>query len=269
MVVGLGEIGGAVLTSLGEKIDTDLALNQTYKLSGVDIDLEKLTEFSVLGYKTYDFKDMPEADIYLICVWTYDQIVQVIAKINNLYPDERDHLPLIIIESTVPPKNIVSLLDYIEYSGLKVAFCPHRLVPYDKTKWVFNISRVLGCDDKKDLAEAVAFYTDFMDKPQYIATTDSKTAIMSKNIENAYRFMEIVIAQEFGGSCDGEMFNWEAVRSAVNTKWNMDLKEAKDGVRGKCLPKEMKAIAEFFKDSPLYRMMLMLNNEYIERINNG
>jgi UDP-N-acetyl-D-mannosaminuronate dehydrogenase len=57
-------------------------------------------------------------------------------------------------------------------------------------------------------------------------------------VENSYRFVEIAFAEELKMMCDQLGVAYEGLRQAVNTKWNIKLLEAKDGIGGHCLPKD-------------------------------
>ena len=62
-------------------------------------------------------------------------------------------------------------------------------------------------------------------------------AEMTKIIENSYRFVQIAFAEEMSSICVELGLDWEAVRAAANTKWNIEIPEARDGIKG-CLAKD-------------------------------
>ncbi len=63
-------------------------------------------------------------------------------------------------------------------------------------------------------------------------------AELSKLVENAYRFMEIAFAEEIKMVCDEHGLEFEELRRAINSMWNVRLLEAKEGIGGHCLPKD-------------------------------
>jgi UDP-glucose 6-dehydrogenase len=47
--------------------------------------------------------------------------------------------------------------------------------------------------------------------------------------------------------CVHENLNFEELRAAVNSKWNENVLEARDGIGGHCLPKDTKMYLELLK----------------------
>jgi UDP-N-acetyl-D-mannosaminuronic acid dehydrogenase len=50
--------------------------------------------------------------------------------------------------------------------------------------------------------------------------------------------MEIAFAEELKMFCDYSGIDFTELRDAVNTKWNIKVMEARDGIGGHCLPKD-------------------------------
>lgn len=258
MVVGLGEVGSTVLLEANDIIQER---NLPYQLVAAEIDKQKIDKFSKMGFKVFNsFEQWDKCDGYLICVFTISQILDTLAKIEQLHQYKEDYW--VSIESTVDP-NYAGLIYALDLKNLVIV--PHRLVFNNPKYGAFNIERLFGCPSGLDRRvnvpeEAYNFYRDFMSKPLKIV--EYQIAILSKVIENAYRFCDIVFAQELKRSCDDKGIDFDTLRSSVNTKWNIDLKEARDGVGGHCLPKETKFAMNYFKSNPLFRTFYALNELY-------
>lgn len=251
-VIGCGEIGSAVIRSLIQKID---ATNQPPKFEIVAYDVDKQKSSAFYGVTVAE--EFPLGlEYYIICVWTTEQVINTLEQIIKGCKDPK----LISIETTLDPNRLASL-EYI-YDDLPIAAFPHRLMPGDSEHQVFNLDRVLGGITKEVTKVANDFYSNFMDK-KLIHRTDFRTAALSKVLENAYRYCEIVIAQEMSKVMEEAGFYFESVRQAANTKWNCDIRRAEKGVLGKCLPKDFGFFFDTFGGG-LFENIWMHNNCYIE-----
>jgi UDP-N-acetyl-D-mannosaminuronate dehydrogenase len=67
-----------------------------------------------------------------------------------------------------------------------------------------------------------------------------ETAELTKIIENAHRYLQIAFAEELYLYCKSNGINFAELRNALNTKWNVDILEPRDGIGGHCLPKDTK-----------------------------
>ena len=56
----------------------------------------------------------------------------------------------------------------------------------------------------------------------------------------------------------------EELRKAVNSKWNIDLKEARDGINGKCLPKDTLIANTFFENNGIINKCIEQDAKYKE-----
>jgi len=62
----------------------------------------------------------------------------------------------------------------------------------------------------------------------------------TKIVENAHRYLQIAFAEELYLYCQASNINFPELRYALNTKWNVEILEPRDGIRGHCLPKDTK-----------------------------
>jgi UDP-N-acetyl-D-mannosaminuronic acid dehydrogenase len=65
-------------------------------------------------------------------------------------------------------------------------------------------------------------------------------AEISKIAENAHRYLQIAFAEDLYLYCQTNGINFAELREALNTKWNVNILEPRDGIGGHCLPKDTK-----------------------------
>jgi UDP-N-acetyl-D-mannosaminuronate dehydrogenase len=69
-------------------------------------------------------------------------------------------------------------------------------------------------------------------------------AELSKIIENAHRYLQIAFAEDLYLYCQANNINFPELRDALNTKWNVEILEPREGIGGHCLPKDTKMFLE-------------------------
>ncbi|GAG78558.1 unnamed protein product, partial [marine sediment metagenome] len=94
-----------------------------------------------------------------------------------------------------------------------------------------------------------------------IEVSSIEVAEMCKVTENAYRFVEIAFAEELHTICDNLGLPFEELRKAINTKWNINILEARDGIGGHCLPKDVRYLWTIIK-SPLLQGAITADETY-------
>jgi UDP-N-acetyl-D-mannosaminuronate dehydrogenase len=65
-------------------------------------------------------------------------------------------------------------------------------------------------------------------------------AELTKIIENSHRYLQIAFAEELYLYCQANDISFSELRDALNTKWNVEILEPRDGIDGHCLPKDTK-----------------------------
>ena len=65
-------------------------------------------------------------------------------------------------------------------------------------------------------------------------------AEVTKIIENAHRYLQIAFAEDLYLYCQANNINFSELRDALNTKWNVNILEPREGIGGHCLPKDTK-----------------------------
>jgi UDP-N-acetyl-D-mannosaminuronate dehydrogenase len=69
----------------------------------------------------------------------------------------------------------------------------------------------------------------------------------TKVAENAHRYLQIAFAEELYLYCQANNINFPELRDALNTKWNVEILEPREGIGGHCLPKDTKMFLESTK----------------------
>lgn len=238
-VIGLGTVG----------LPTALHISKFFETIGYDVNLE--AENRALKHGLCVAHSVITADVYIITVSTglkpnnepdMTAIYNVCGKIAGINQNA-----LISIESTVP---VGTCRKVAEKFGLrKIAHCPHRFWSEDPENHGVVQTRVLGAINKETLKVAEKFYTR-LGIP--LCTVSSiEVAEMTKIAENAYRFVQIAFAEELKMICDALGLPFEEVRVACNTKWNIEILEARDGIGGECLPKDIRYLITCKSSAPL------------------
>lgn len=240
-IIGKGQIGSSIEKNMREKgID---------EIFTVDINSEINPDF--LTVKGFNKLNLP--DVYIICVLTQQQLIDVVSDIDLT------NKPLISIETACNPKAYKDIKQIVKDNASVIVF-QERWNPNDEFHSMFNQLRVMG----GDYIEGRKFYTRYMMYENIIVTDNPELAILCKVVENAYRYIEIAVAEELK-MLTGAHF--EELRRLVNTKWNINLVEARDGIGGHCLPKDVKIVDEYFPDNLMFKSAILVDKKYREIIN--
>jgi UDP-N-acetyl-D-mannosaminuronate dehydrogenase len=79
-------------------------------------------------------------------------------------------------------------------------------------------------------------------------------AELTKIIENSHRYLQIAFAEELFLYCQASAVDFWELRKALNTKWNVNILEPREGIGGHCLPKDTKM---FLNSSNLVRSKII------------
>lgn len=233
LIVGLGEIGSSnaeYMTKRGLSVDGyDINENALNKAISDGIIRQKATSFS--GY-----------DFYIICISTHNPhdmflpYQQGILEIAEEIAREGKEGALLGIDSTITRGTTKSVLGIVRHK-LHVVHVPHRYYKNEKDVHGVNQTRVIGSCEKCCLEKGKEFYNEILGIPLYPVSI-ADVAEMTKIVENSYRYVEIAFAEELRMFCDRSSIDFHELRNAINTKWNIKILEAKDGIGGHCLPKD-------------------------------
>jgi UDP-N-acetyl-D-mannosaminuronic acid dehydrogenase len=70
--------------------------------------------------------------------------------------------------------------------------------------------------------------------------SEVEIAETTKIVENAHRYLQIAFAEDLYLYCQANDINFPELRDALNTKWNVNILEPREGIGGHCLPKDTK-----------------------------
>ena len=89
-------------------------------------------------------------------------------------------------------------------------------------------------------------------------------AELTKIVENAHRYLQIAFAEELYLYCQANNINFAKLRDSLNTKWNVDILEPRDGIGGHCLPKDTKMFLNSSKTmmSKIIEAAMQVDSEY-------
>lgn len=170
----------------------------------------------------------------------FPYLEDVISKIAQLpKPDPKAPLPLVIIESTLTPgttdKVVIPLL---EARGKKLGrdlllgVAPRRDWFVDGTKSLKDLDRVFGGQSPEAAVAMKQVLSMVCDRLHQAST--HRTSEMVKSFENAYRHMEITLANQLSLAYPDE--NIREALKLVGTKWNIGTFYPGFGVGGYCIP---------------------------------
>jgi hypothetical protein len=89
-------------------------------------------------------------------------------------------------------------------------------------------------------------------------------AELTKIIENANRYLQIAFAEDLYLYCQANNINFAELRDSLNTKWNVNILEPREGIGGHCLPKDTKMFLNSSKTmtSKIIEAALQADGEY-------
>jgi hypothetical protein len=92
-------------------------------------------------------------------------------------------------------------------------------------------------------------------------------AELTKIIENAHRYLQIAFAEDLYLYCQANNINFAELRDSLNTKWNVNILEPREGIGGHCLPKDTKMFLNSSKSikSKILEAATEVDNEYRRR----
>ena len=71
-----------------------------------------------------------------------------------------------------------------------------------------------------------------------------EVAEITKIAENAHRYLQIAFAEDLYIYSQANNINFAELRDSLNTKWNVNILEPREGIGGHCLPKDTKMFIE-------------------------
>jgi len=251
LIIGLGQLGLPVARYVKER---------GFEVYGYDINpnaMDVAEETAAIKKAT----NFAEFDVYILCASTHKPNNVFIPEIDGLFQiankiaKEAKSGALVSIESTIPKETSKKVFEILEHR-LHVVHAPHRWYALEEKTHGVNQLRVIGgvCDC------CLKIGMQFYGAPLMTQTSSGKglgipihpvsnieIAETTKVAENAHRYLQIAFAEELYLYCQANNINFPELRDALNTKWNVEILEPREGIGGHCLPKDTKMFLESTK----------------------
>jgi UDP-N-acetyl-D-mannosaminuronic acid dehydrogenase len=260
LVIGLGQIGysnAEYMTQKGLTVD------------GYDISDTAITRAIADGVIRWKAQDFSGYDVYVICISTHKPDDMFVPYLDGLFSIakrlayEGKDGALVGIDSTVTRGTSEKILSILEHR-LHVAHVPHRFYVHEKADHGVRQTRVLGACEDCCTEKAKEFYGQTLGIPIH-PVRSVEVAELCKIVENSYRFMEIAFAEELKMFCDRSELSFDELKGAINSKWNIKILEAKEGIGGHCLPKDSQMFLNLEKnvlDTTIIEAAKRIDNQY-------
>jgi nucleotide sugar dehydrogenase len=243
LIIGLGQIGysnAEYMTVKGLVVDG-------YDIS--DKAVKRAIDDQVIRKKASSFAGY---DYYIICISTHRPDDMFSPYLDGLY-DIAKRLSyegklgaLVGIDSTITRGTSERIKDILRHR-MHVVHVPHRFYINEKNDHGVQQTRVIGGCERCCIEKARHFYGELLDIPLH-EVESIEVAELCKIVENSYRFVEIAFAEELRMFCDRSNIDFDELRNAINTKWNIKVLEARDGIGGHCLPKDSQMFLNLSKN---------------------
>jgi UDP-N-acetyl-D-mannosaminuronic acid dehydrogenase len=260
-VVGLGYIGlptAAIVARAGCRVhgvDVSARVVETINRGEIhieEVDLDGLVQGVVgRGLLTASTRIEP-ADVFVIAVPTpFDEghapDLSYVLEAGRAVATVLKPGDTVILESTSPVGTTEQLRDLVaelrpdlrlpgltsETPDVAFAYCPERVLPGRILEELTNNDRSIGGITPRCARKALAFYKLFVRGA--CVTTDSRSAEMTKLVENAYRDVNIAFANELSVIADRmDLDVWEVIRLA-NRHPRVNILSPGPGVGGHCI----------------------------------
>jgi len=252
LVVGLGQLGLPVARYVKKRgFDT-----YGYDVSAKAVEIAKTAAIE----KAVNFG---EYDVFILCMSTHrpddifspqiDGLLSIVEKISK----EAKRGALVSIESTIPKGTSKKVFNILEHR-MHVVHAPHRWYSLEEKEHGVNQLRVIGGVCECCIKAGMQFYkgvngsvnvngqsysspssTKSLGIPMH-PVTNIEIAEITKIAENAHRYLQIAFAEDLYLYCQANNLNFPELRDALNTKWNVEILEPREGIGGHCLPKDTK-----------------------------
>lgn len=261
LIIGLGQIGFAVASYIKKQEEYDV---YGYDISPAARDRAELK----IGIK--NAADFTGFDIYMVCISTHNRDdmftpdTSGLKAVANKLSKEGKEGALVVIESTVPQGTSRQFCETVGHK-LHVVHAPHRWYGVEEDDHGVNQPRVIGGVHDCCLKLGMEFFsgTDSVNgNPKtynglgvpMMPLSKIDLAELTKIIENSHRYLQIAFAEELFLYCQASGVDFWELRKALNTKWNVNILEPREGIGGHCLPKDTKM---FLNSSNLVRSKII------------
>jgi hypothetical protein len=182
----------------------------------------------------------------------FKALFDVLSKIAKIRDKNIRIPPIIIVESTLAPKlSDKKIIPFFKKRKLKLgqdilfSVAPRRDWFIEGVKNLKNLDRVYGSTDIKS-AKVTKDILSIVCKKLHKASSH-KVSEMVKSVENAYRHMEITLANQLSLAFPKD--NMREVLELVGTKWNIETFHPSIGTGGYCIPLSSRYILSQVRDN--------------------
>ena len=199
-----------------------------------------------------DLESVHTCDFVFICVPTpmFKDGSQDLSYVEDVF-EKATSKPVYILKSTVLP-GITDQLSK-KYSNIKIVFSPEFLTERTAKLDILTQSRIILGGELSLTEKAKTLFNERF-KIKNIIQTDSKTAELTKYMNNTFFATKVSIMNEFKLLCDKIGANWEdALKGFVSdgrigdSHLNVPGHDGKLGYGGTCFPKDVNALLSFSK----------------------
>ena len=199
-----------------------------------------------------DLESVHSCDFVFICVPTpmFQDGSQDLSYVESTF-EKATSKPVYILKSTVLPGTTEELSK--KYSNIQIIFSPEFLTERTAKLDMLTQSRII-LGGELSLTEKAKTLFNQRFKIKNIIQTDSKTAELTKYMNNTFFATKVSIMNEFKLLCDKIGANWEdALRGFVSdgrigdSHLNVPGHDGKLGYGGTCFPKDVNALLSFSK----------------------
>jgi len=199
-----------------------------------------------------DLQSVHTCDFVFICVPTpmFQDGSQDLSYVEDVF-EKATSKPVYILKSTVLPGTTEELSE--KYSNIKIIFSPEFLTERTAKLDMLTQSRII-LGGELSLTEKAKTLFNQRFKIKNIIQTDSKTAELTKYMNNTFFATKVSIMNEFKLLCDKIGANWQdALKGFVSdgrigdSHLNVPGHDGKLGYGGTCFPKDVNALLSFSK----------------------
>ncbi len=231
-IVGLGAVGGPTARFFAKS---------GVPAYGCDINPKAAEALEgILDETSTSLEWLPLADLYIVTVDTgfrgEEPVTSSVFKACAAIA-ARGTPKLVSIESTVPIGTCTRIHQEVFGGRVPLVHIPHRWWFEDEENHGVRQTRVVGGVDEESARLAVDFYGSV--GIPLVPVAEIRIAELTKAAENTDRYLKIAYAELLKMVCDDNDMDFEELRRAMNTKWNVETLEARDGIGGTCLPKDI------------------------------
>tara|TARA_B100000963_G_scaffold266236_1_gene234412 strand:+ start:780 stop:1616 length:837 start_codon:yes stop_codon:yes gene_type:complete len=199
-----------------------------------------------------DLESVHNCDFIFVCVPTpmFEDGSQDLSYVESVF-EKANNKPIYILKSTVLPGTTDSLSK--KYSNFKIIFSPEFLTERTAKLDILTQSRII-LGGELSLTEKAKKLFNQRFKIKNIIQTNSKTAELTKYMNNTFFATKVSIMNEFKLICNKIGANWEdALKGFVSdgrigdSHLNVPGHDGKLGYGGTCFPKDVNALLSFSK----------------------